>query len=156
MKKPEYYEPLKNSIKEGFKPVEGSDGEFTEDGAFNKHLPDAGLTEEDVKKVNGYATTFVAAGLEAVKEVAFDAMKNNADITTVTGTTAMGDFGSASYNLVRSKEVSATFGQKDGPKKTTYGSSKVSVDFVAGHQSGLLKEVQKAAKEEATALFGGK
>lgn len=116
---------------------------ITSDGdAFNSNLPE-GLTPETVEAVAGYTADFVAAGTEAIKGKALEAMKKDKKLTDVSGTIALGAMGSMSVDINKSREGTPPGSTE---KQTYFGGNKVAVKFAPGESNSVLNSVRASIK----------
>lgn len=131
-----------------------------EPGSAFKAAIDAteGVTEETVEKVSNLVTSFVAAGMDAVGEMALAAMKKDKKLSTVEAGLNMGAFGKVNYGVDREQEVTIPPREAGGEvtKKLQHGTTSVKVSFVAGRNSGLLGQARDRIKADAAEMFGKK
>lgn len=150
-----YYPQLKTAILGSLK---GDEKVTSEGKVFDDNLPLAGITTEDVDKVNEYVTNFSVAGLDAIGEHALETMKKKPDINNIVGQIEAGSFGILNYSVAGQTSVNIPPAEKGGEvtKGTSFGQSRMSLDFVAGSGGAGLSSVKKAIKEKAAELLKGK
>mgnify|MGYP001765374383 CR=1 FL=1 len=155
MEKANYYDTLKGNIA---KSLQGTDIITSEGSVFNDNLGLADLTKADVTKVNSYVTTFTAAGLDAVGDMALANIKSDPAIQKVTASISCGDFGNVNYDVTGKKATQIPPKEKGGEPTpaTAYGSTRIGLEFVAGEKSGLLGQVRSRIKSDAKNLLGEK
>lgn len=130
---------LKQSWKNPESGASTSEGEI-----FNDNLGKADLTTDTVERVNSYVTGFAAAANRAAGQTAAEALKANSEIESVTLKVGMGAFGEAAFKVSGASEVTIP---GSGEKTTSYGSTFVKLDFVAGRGSGELGKGKNETKK---------
>lgn len=138
---PELVEAIKKSLT-------GTESITSEGNVYDDNLPE-GLTPDTVEAVSNYTTTFVASSVEAVGDMALQAMKKDKKLDQVEAEIKLGAFGKTDISVIREKEITIPPREKGGEasKKIQPGVTQVSVDFVAGRNSGLLGKARAAIKE---------
>jgi hypothetical protein len=115
------------------------------------NLPE-GLTQEVVKSVSDYNTTFVAASTHAFGVAAVDAFKANKKAERFAVEIPMIGKDNLSLSIDRTRE---SHNPQDPTKKiTTYGNVTASLKMKAGDNSGQFKLARTTIKELAFAAYG--
>lgn len=111
------------------------------------------LTEANVKDLQKFNTTFVAAAHLANGEAGLPVLQKNKGIDTVELRIPMVGRDAFEVTLHRSKEVSA--GNRDNPaeRKTNYGVSRGGFEIHAEGNRGELSKVKQFLQAEAATLF---
>ena len=118
---------------------------------YNENLPE-GITEETVKSISDYNTTFVAGATHAVGEMAIDAMKANSNLERVSAELGFGYKDTLDLAVDRRVEIKNHLIKDENGEPTTsvkYGSTKFGMNVHSSHNAGQLKAARNLINQMA-------
>ena len=128
--------------------IDGRNGAITaEENTFEKTLPED-LTMDIVNKVSDHNTTFVAAGVHAMGQMAIESMGQHKNLDSASGTIKMGGKDTLEVGIDRSRTYANRL-QEGATDVVKYGVTDIDYTVVAGKNAGQLKKVKQAIGEYA-------
>lgn len=113
---------------------------------FKDHMPE-GMTDDQIKQVDDYRYTFIAATGKAVGEAAVAAMASNKKLEAVEATFSIGNKAEATHEVLREKKV---FNPSTKEETTKYGAMTTKVKTVLDNQkTGQIGAVRSSIGELA-------
>lgn len=120
------------------------------DGVYVANLPE-GITEETVKTVSDFNTTFVAAGAYAFGQASLEAMKGSKTADRISLDIGFTGKDKVSYTIDRVKKSHNP--QDPSVEITRYGAVSASLEMRAGKNGGQFKAVRTVINELALAAL---